>query len=262
MEVESVTFEGKGYALQVEDLHVWIRGKHIVKGISLEVPRRRILAVMGPSGSGKSTLLRAINRLIDLIPESRVEGRVLVYGTDVYGEDPYRVRRLMGMVFQTPNPFPNMSIYDNVAIGPRLNRLVRSREELDELVKWALEKAMLWDEVRDRLDDPPHRLSGGQQQRLCLARALALKPRLLLLDEPTGNVDPVNAVKIEEALRSLLKDLEITIVLVTHTPHQAVRISDYIAFIYFGELIEFGLTDTIALNPRHELTVKFLRGEV
>ncbi len=254
--------EEKGYALQIEGLNVWIRGKHIIKGVGLEVPKRRILAVMGPSGSGKSTLLRAINRLIDLIPESRVEGKVLVYGTDVYREDPYRVRRLMGMVFQTPNPFPNMSIYENVAIGPKLNRLVKNKEELDELVKWALEKAMLWDEVKDRLDDPPHRLSGGQQQRLCLARALALKPKLLLLDEPTGNVDPVNAVKIEEALRSLLRDLEITIVLVTHTPHQAVRISDYIAFIYMGELVEFGLTDAIALNPKHELTVKFLRGEV
>jgi len=254
--------EEKGYALQIEGLNVWIRGKHIIKNVGLKVPKRRILAVMGPSGSGKSTLLRAINRLIDLIPESKVEGKVLVYGTDVYSEDPYRVRRLMGMVFQTPNPFPNMSIYENVAIGPKLNRLVRSKDELNELVRWALEKAMLWDEVKGRLDDLPHRLSGGQQQRLCLARALALKPKLLLLDEPTGNVDPVNAVKIEEALRSLLRDLEITIVLVTHTPHQAVRISDYIAFIYMGELVEFGLTDTIALNPRHELTVKFLRGEV
>ncbi len=250
------------YALQVKDLNVWIRGKHILKGISLEVPERRILAVMGPSGSGKSTLLRAINRLIDLFPDAQVKGRVLVYGTDVYDSDPYRVRRLMGMVFQTPNPFPHMSIYENVAIGPKLNRLVRSKQELDELVRWALEKAMLWDEVKDRLDDPPHRLSGGQQQRLCLARALALKPKLLLLDEPTGNVDPVNAVKIEEALKDLLKDLEITILLVTHTPHQAVRISDYIAFIYMGELVEFGLTETIALNPRHELTIKFLRGEV
>jgi len=252
----------KKYALQVEDLNVWIGGKHILKGVSLEVPERRVLAVMGPSGSGKSTLLRAINRLIELIPGSRVQGRVVVYGTDVYETDPYRARRLMGMVFQTPNPFPNMSIYENVAIGPKLNRLVKNREELDELVRWALEKAMLWDEVKGRLDDPPHRLSGGQQQRLCLARALALKPKLLLLDEPTGNVDPVNAVRIEEALRGLLRDLEITILLVTHTPHQAVRISDYIAFIYMGELVEFGLTDAIALNPRHELTVKFLRGEV
>ena len=249
-------------ALDIEDLNVWIRGKHILKGISIEIPKRKILAVMGPSGSGKSTLLRAINRLIDLIPEARVSGKVLVYGVDVYSEDPYRVRRMMGTVFQTPNPFPHMSIYENVAIGPKINRLVKSKEELDELVKWALERAMLWDEVKDRLHDPPSRLSGGQQQRLCLARALALKPKLLLLDEPTGNVDPVNAVKIEEALRSLLSDVEMTIVLVTHTPHQAMRISDYIAFLYMGQLVEFGLTDRIAVNPSHELTVKFLRGEV
>lgn len=253
---------GNGYALRVEGLDVWIRNKHIVRGVSFEIPVRRILAVMGPSGSGKSTLLRAINRLIDLVPESKVEGKVLIHGIDVYQEDPYRVRRLMGMVFQNPNPFPNMSVYDNVAIGPRLNNLVKNKGELDELVRWALEKAMLWDEVKDRLKDPPHRLSGGQQQRLCLARALALKPKLLLLDEPTGSVDPVNAVKIEEALRSLLKELEVTIVLVTHTPHQAVRISDYIAFLYMGELVEFGMTDLIALNPKHNLTTKFLRGEV
>lgn len=252
----------KGYSLLIKGLNVWIRDKHIIKGVSLEIPKRRILAVMGPSGSGKSTLLRSINRLIDLIPESRVEGKVFVYDTDVYKEDPYKVRRLMGMVFQTPNPFPNMSIYDNVAIGPKLNKLVKNKKELEELVRWALEKAMLWEEVKDRLRDPPHRLSGGQQQRLCLARALALKPKLLLLDEPTGNVDPVNAVKIEEALKSLLKELDITIVLVTHTPHQAVRISDYIAFLYMGELVEFGSTDKIALNPKHELTVRFLRGEV
>ncbi len=250
------------YALKMENVNVWIRGKHILKGITLNVPERRILAVMGPSGSGKSTLLRSINRLIDLIPESEVRGKVIVYDTDIYSADPYKVRRLMGMVFQTPNPFPHMSIYDNVAIGPKLNKLVRSRRELDDLVRWALEKAMLWDEVRDRLSDHPMRLSGGQQQRLCLARALALKPRLLLLDEPTGNVDPVNAAKIEEALRDLIKDLDITILLVTHTPHQAVRISDYIAFLYMGELVEFGLTDAIALNPKHELTIKFLRGEV
>ena len=252
----------KEFALEVKDLNVWIRDKHIIKGISVQIPKAKILAVMGPSGSGKSTMLRAINRLIELIPDARVEGRVVVYGRDVYAEDPYKIRRIMGTVFQTPNPFPHMSIYENVAIGPRINQLVRSKSELDELVRWALEKAMLWEEVKDRLHDPPHRLSGGQQQRLCLARALALKPKLLLLDEPTGNVDPVNAVKIEEALRSLVKELSLTIVLVTHTPQQAVRISDYIAFLYMGKLVEFGLTDRIALNPSHELTVKFLRGEV
>lgn len=249
-------------ALAIENLSVKIGGKEILKKINLELPERRILAIMGPSGSGKSTLLRAVNRLLDLVPDCEVRGRVRIYDTEVYSSDPYRVRRLTGMVFQVPNPFPNMSIYDNVAIGAKLNGLVKGKGELDDLVRWALERAMLWDEVKDRLRDPPHKLSGGQQQRLCLARALALKPKLLLLDEPTANVDPVNAAKIEEALRGLVESHDITVVFVTHTPHQAVRISDYIAFLYMGELIEFGLTQEIVLNPRHELTAKFLKGEV
>lgn len=249
-------------ALLMNGLSVKIGGKEILRNVNLELPERRILAIMGPSGSGKSTLLRAVNRLLDMVPSCEVRGKVVIHGVDVYSSDPYRVRRLTGMVFQIPNPFPNMSIYDNVAIGPRLNGLVKDRRELDELVRWALEKAMLWDEVRERLRDPPHKLSGGQQQRLCLARALALRPKLLLLDEPTANVDPINAAKIEEALKGLVESHEITVVFVTHAPHQAVRISDYVAFLYMGELVEFGLTQEVALNPRHELTVRFLKGEV
>lgn len=249
-------------ALLVEGLSVRIGGREILRNINLELPERRILAVMGPSGSGKSTLLRAINRLLDIVPSCEVRGRVVIHGMDAYSSDPYKVRRLTGMVFQVPNPFPNMSIYDNVAIGPKLNGLAKSKQELDDLVRWALEKAMLWDEVRERLRDPPHKLSGGQQQRLCLARALALRPKLLLLDEPTANVDPINAAKIEEALRGLVETHEITVIFVTHTPHQAMRISDYVAFLYMGELVEFGLTQEIALNPRHELTMRFLKGEV
>jgi phosphate transport system ATP-binding protein len=248
-------------ALSISDLTVKIGGKEILKRINIEVPERRILAVMGPSGSGKSTLLRAINRLLDLVPGCEVSGRVRIYDTEVYSSDPYKVRRLTGMVFQVPNPFPNMSIYDNVAIGPKINGLVKDKRELDDLVKWALERAMLWEEVKDRLKDPPNKLSGGQQQRLCLARALALRPKLLLLDEPTANVDPINASKIEEALRGLVESHDITVVFVTHTPYQAVRISDYVAFLYMGELVEFGLTQEIALNPKHELTMRFLKGE-
>ncbi len=250
------------YGVLIEGLSVWYGNRKILQDINLKVPPYSVLAVMGPSGSGKSTLLRAINRLLDYIPEARVEGRVVVYGVDVYNENPYRVRRLMGMVFQTPNPFPHMSIYDNVAIGPRLHGLVRSKEELDKLVEWALREAMLWEEVKDRLDEPPTKLSGGQQQRLALARALALKPRLLLLDEPTANIDPQNARKLEESIRRIASEEGITVIMVTHTPQQALRVSDYVAFIYNGRLVEFGRTRDVALNPAHELTAMYFRGEI
>ncbi len=250
------------HALIVENLNVWISGRHILKNVNLRCPEASITAIMGPSGSGKSTLLRSINRLIELNPDAKVEGKVIALGMDVYREDPYKVRRYITMVFQTPNPFPNMSIYDNVAIGARLHRIARTRKELDRIVRWALEKAMLWDEVKDRLHEPPTKLSGGQQQRLSLARALALKPKILLLDEPTANIDPVNARKIEEALRNLAKEESMTIIIVTHTPAQAVRVSDFIAFIYNGEIVEYGPTREVALEPKHPLTEKYLRGEI
>ncbi|MEM1741054.1 MAG: ATP-binding cassette domain-containing protein, partial [Desulfurococcaceae archaeon] len=166
----------------------------------------------------------------------------------------------IGMVFQIPNPFPHMTIYDNVAIAARINRIARKREELDEIVRWALEKAMLWDEVKDRLRSYPHVLSGGQKQRLCLARALAMKPKILLLDEPTANIDPVNARKIEEAI-SALKE-EITIIMVTHSPHQAARVADHVAMIYSGSIIEQGPVSQVFLNPKTDFTAKFLKGEV
>jgi len=249
-------------AVRTEKLSVWIHGKHVLKGIDFRAPTAAITVIMGPSGSGKSTLLRSINRLIEMVPGSRVEGKVYIFGKDIYSDDPYRVRRYVTMVSQTPNPFPHMSIYENVAIGPKLHRIAKTREELDRIVKWALEKAMLWDEVKDRLHDPPTRLSGGQQQRLCLARALALKPKILLLDEPTANIDPVNARKIEEAIKMLVREEGITVIFVTHTPAQAVRVADFIAFIYNGELVEYGPAREIALNPRHRLTEMYLRGEI
>ncbi|BEP17180.1 phosphate ABC transporter ATP-binding protein [Pyrofollis japonicus] len=251
-----------GEAVRTEKLNVWIRGKHILKNIDFRAVASAITVIMGPSGSGKSTLLRSINRLIELFPDVKVEGKVYVLGRDVYREDPYRIRRYITMVSQTPNPFPHMSIYDNVAIGPKLHKIAKTKEELDRIVRWALEKAMLWDEVKDRLHDPPTRLSGGQQQRLCLARALALKPKILLLDEPTANIDPVNARKIEEAIKMLVRDEGLTVIMVTHTPAQAVRVADFIAFIYNGELIEYGPAREIALNPRHRLTELYLRGEI
>ena len=244
--------------LVIEDLNIWLAGKHVIKGVSLRVPDKSIFALMGPSGSGKSTILRAVNRLLDLYEDAEVRGRVLLEGMDIYSPeaDPIWVRRRVGMVFQHPNPFPHMSIYDNVAIGPRLNRMVKSREELDELVRWALEKAYLWEEVKDRLHMPAAKLSGGQKQRLSIARALALKPRILLMDEPTANLDPVATEKIEELILDLKK--EIPVILVTHSPEQAARVADYTAFLYYGQLIEVGPTGKIFTRPENPLTERYL----
>ncbi|MEM0001993.1 MAG: phosphate ABC transporter ATP-binding protein [Desulfurococcaceae archaeon] len=248
------------YAVELDNVNVYIEGKHILKNITLRVPYNTIYVIMGPSGSGKTTILRVINRLIELNPNAKIDGSVKVLGYDAFKIDPYDLRKHIGMVFQIPNPFPHMTIYDNVAIAARINRVARKREELDEIVRWALEKAMLWDEVKDRLRSYPHVLSGGQKQRLCLARALAMKPKILLLDEPTANIDPVNARKIEEAI-SALKE-EITIIMVTHSPHQAARVADHVAMIYSGSIIEQGPVSQVFLNPKTDFTAKFLKGEV
>jgi phosphate transport system ATP-binding protein len=249
-------------AIEVKGLRVRISGKDILKGVDLRVPEATITAIMGPSGSGKTTFLKVLNRLIELVDGVEVSGEVRVYGSNIFDMDVYKVRRLFGMVFQTPNPFPHLSIYDNVAIGAKVNNVARSRKELDEIVRWALEKAMLWDEVKNRLHDPPWRLSGGQQQRLCLARALAMKPRILLLDEPTANIDPVNTAQLEDALKALRRDENITVVIVTHMPHQAIRVSDYIVMFYDGRVVEEGPTGEIAISPREDITRRFLRGEM
>ncbi|MEM0153613.1 MAG: phosphate ABC transporter ATP-binding protein [Ignisphaera sp.] len=248
------------YAVEIENLNLYIDGRHILKNISMNVSYNTIHVIMGPSGSGKTTLLRTINRLIDLVPNARITGRIAVLGRDVLSSDPYILRRDIGMVFQIPNPFPHMTIYENVAISARLNGIARSRRELDEVVRWALEKAMLWEEVRDRLNKYPHELSGGQKQRLCLARALAMKPKLLLLDEPTANIDPINARRLEDAIVSL-KD-EVTIIMVTHSPHQAARVADSVTLIYDGYIIEQGPAQVVFLHPSNEYTAKFLRGEI
>jgi phosphate transport system ATP-binding protein len=237
-------------AIEVKGLRVRISGKDILKGVDLRVPEATITAIMGPSGSGKTTFLKVLNRLIELVDDVEVSGEVRVYGSNIFDMDVYKVRRLFGMVFQTPNPFPHLSIYDNVAIGAKVNNVARSRKELDEIVRWALEKAMLWDEVKNRLHDPPWRLSGGQQQRLCLARALAMKSRILLLDEPTANIDPVNTAQLEDALRTLRRDENITVV------------SDYIVMFYDGRVVEEGPTGEIAISPREDITRRFLRGEM
>ncbi len=232
-------------ALTVRNLNVWYGDRHVLKDVNFSLPQNKILAIVGPSGSGKSTLLKVINRLIDLNPSARVSGSVRVLGKEVLSDsiNLATLRRVVGMVFQTPNPFPHLSIYDNVALGPRYNRLARNREELDDLVKESLIKAALWDEVKDRLHEKPINLSGGQQQRLCIARALANKPRILLLDEPTSNIDPVSTQKIELTLLDLKK--EITIVIVTHSLRQALRISDYILFLENGRVVGYGPTKKI-----------------
>ncbi len=248
--------------VQIRELRVKIEGREILKSISLSAKPGAVTAVMGPSGSGKSTLLKTINRLIEYYPGVEVEGDVVVGGVSAFEMDPYLLRRYVAMVFQTPNPFPHLTIYDNVALGPRIHGLAKSKKELDEIVRWALEKAMLWDEVKDRLNDYPSKLSGGQQQRLSLARALALRPPVLLLDEPTANIDPVNTKKIEEAIIGLTREEGTTVLIVTHTPQQAARISDYIAVLYEGRLVEWGPTKEVVLRPRHEITRAYLKGEI
>ncbi|MCX8184670.1 MAG: phosphate ABC transporter ATP-binding protein [Sulfolobales archaeon] len=247
--------------IYIENLWVNISGRDILKGVNLEVPRNVIFAIMGPSGSGKSTLLRALNRILDLYEGLTVKGKIIVDGVDVYDSktDPSVVRRTVGMVFQIPNPIPNMSIYDNVALGPKINKLAKSRAELDGLVRWALEKAYLWDEVKDRLQTPASKLSGGQQQRLCIARALAMKPKVLLMDEPTSNLDTVATTKIEELIVELKK--EVTILIVTHNPFQASRVSDHVAFMYDGQIVETGPTGQIFTRPRNKLTEKYITGK-
>lgn len=246
--------------LRVRDLKVRIGGREIIKGVSFDVPNNSIFTIMGPSGSGKSTLLRAINRLLDLYEDVSVEGKIFVDGVEVYSPstDAIEVRRLVGMVFQIPNPLPHLSIYDNVALGPKINRYVRNKRELDEIVRWALEKAYLWEEVKDRLHVQASKLSGGQQQRLCIARALAMKPKILLMDEPTSNLDPVATSKIEELLSGLKE--ETTIVLVTHNPHQARRVSDYVLFMYNGRIVESDRAERIFRSPSSELTERYING--
>lgn len=248
------------FIIHIKDLWVSISGKDILRGVNIEIPRNVVFAIMGPSGSGKSTLLRAMNRILDLYEGVSIRGKVLIDGVDVYNSktDPSEVRRLVGMVFQIPNPIPNMSIYDNVALGPKINKLVRSRRELDDLIKWALEKAYLWDEVKDRLRLPASKLSGGQQQRLCISRALAMRPKVLLMDEPTSNLDPVASAKIEELIVELKR--EVTVVLVTHNSFQASRVSDYVAFMYDGQILEVGSTGQIFTRPKNKLTEKYITG--
>ena len=245
-------------ALEVHDLNAWYGHTQALRNMSLSMMERRITAVIGPSGCGKSTFIRCLNRINDLMPGFRVAGRVLFKGQDLYapGVDPIEIRLRIGMVFQKPNPFPK-PIYDNVAYGPRLCG-IKERARLDALVEESLKKAALWDEVKDKLHHSALALSGGQQQRLCIARALAVEPEVLLLDEPCSALDPIATGRIEELLLDLKKNY--TMVIVTHNMQQAARVSDTTAFFMLGQLVEFGSTSQIFTNPRDKVTEDYITG--
>jgi phosphate transport system ATP-binding protein len=245
--------------IDVQGLSVYYGKTKAVKSVSLAIKSRKVTAIIGPSGCGKSTFIRCLNRMHEVTPGARVEGKVLLDGVDLYGPgtDPVEVRRKVGMVFQKPNPFPTMSIHDNVVAGFRLNG-TRDRQLLGEKVEKSLRMAALWDEVKDQLHQPGTSLSGGQQQRLCIARALAVEPEVLLMDEPCSALDPIATAKIEELIHEL--NDTVTIVIVTHNMQQAARVSDFTAFFYMGELVEFGVTSKIFTNPDKRQTEDYITG--
>ena len=246
--------------LIAESLDAWFGSIHAVHGISLEVPEGSVVAIIGPSGCGKSTFLRCLNRMHETVPTGRVSGRVLLDGSDIYdsGVNPIAVRKHIGMVFQRPTPFPTMSIRDNVAAGLRVMDGHISRRDTDEIVESALRRAALWDEVNDRLGASALALSGGQQQRLCIARALATSPRVLLLDEPTASLDPASTQSVEQLVRELRG--EVTIIIVTHNMQQAARISDRTAFFLAGDLVEVAPTETLFTSPSDPRTEAYITG--
>ena len=234
-------------------------GKNAVNHVNVDIKKNRITAIMGPSGCGKSTLLRAINRMHELYPDIRISGEILMDNRNILKMNPMEVRRMAGMVFQRPNPFPTMSIFDNVIAGYKLNGIRLKKKEKEEIVETCLTNVGLWNEVKDALFKKGTFLSGGQQQRLCIARALALKPEVLLMDEPTSALDPIATNRIEELLLELKK--EFTIIIVTHNMSQAARISDYSMFMYLGELIEYDKTRIMFTNPRDKRTEEYLTGQ-
>ncbi|MCY3883676.1 MAG: phosphate ABC transporter ATP-binding protein PstB [Gammaproteobacteria bacterium] len=244
--------------LHVQDLSLYYGDKIALKDISMRIPRKRVTALIGPSGCGKSTLIRCFNRMNDLIDSVNIEGRIELNGLEIHDKevDVSQLRRRVGMVFQRPNPFPK-TIYENVAYGLRLSEKL-PKSELDDRVEWGLKSAALWDEVQDRLNDSALGLSGGQQQRLVIARAVAVKPSVLLLDEPASALDPISTLKIEELIAQLKADY--TIVIVTHNMQQAARVSDYTGFLYLGEMIEFDSTVTIFTNPTEQKTEDYITG--
>ncbi len=244
--------------MRVEKLQAYFNDRHVLRDVTIDVAALSVLAVIGPSGCGKSTFLRCLNRMHELVPGARADGNILLDGENLYGRgvDPVHLRRRVGMVFQRPNPFPTMSIRDNVAAGPKLNG---AGGHLDEIVERCLRQAALWDEVKDRLKHSALSLSGGQQQRLCIARALAVEPEVLLMDEPASALDPIATAKIEELMHELKE--RYTIVIVTHNMQQAARVSDTTCFFYMGELVEAGPTEKIFTNPREQRTEDYVTGK-
>ncbi len=245
--------------MSVEGLNAWFDTNQVLKDISMNVAEKRITAIIGPSGCGKSTFVRCLNRMHEVVPKARLTGRVLLDGEDIYGldVDPVDIRRRVGMVFQKANPFPMMSVYDNVAAGLKLMG-VKGRMKLDKVVKKSLKMAVLWDEVKDDLNKSGASLSGGQQQRLCIARALAVEPEVILMDEPCSALDPTATAKIEDLVLELKKTY--TVVIVTHNMQQAARVSDFTTFLYLGELIEYDATKKPFEKPEKELTEKYITG--
>jgi phosphate transport system ATP-binding protein len=243
----------------VKDLHAWFGSTHVLRGIDLTIAPKAVTAIIGPSGCGKSTFIRCLNRMHEVVPGARVSGTVLVEGEDVYapGVDPVDIRRKIGMVFQKPNPFPTMSVFDNVVAGLRLGG-TRGRADLHEAAERALRQAALWDEVKDELTKSGVSLSGGQQQRLCIARALAVEPEVLLMDEPCSALDPIATAKIEELILELRGAL--TVVIVTHNMQQAGRVSETTGFFLMGELVELGVTRELFTNPRDKRTEDYITG--
>jgi phosphate transport system ATP-binding protein len=255
---KALRIEDETVCLSVNDLHLYYGEKEALKGVNMIIPEKKVTAFIGPSGCGKSTLLRCFNRMNDLVDTCRITGEINLHNENIYakGTDVAELRRRVGMVFQKPNPFPK-SIYENVAYGLRIQGINKKRL-LDETVEWALRSAALWDEVKDRLHESALGMSGGQQQRLVIARTVAVKPEVLLLDEPASALDPISTLKIEELIHELKN--EFTIAIVTHNMQQAARVSDYTAFMYLGDLVEFGDTNTLFTNPEKQQTEDYITG--
>ncbi|MBT3621006.1 MAG: phosphate ABC transporter ATP-binding protein PstB [Gammaproteobacteria bacterium] len=255
---QGLSIEQERIAVEVHELNLYYGGKRALNGVSMQIPRNRVTAFIGPSGCGKSTLLRCFNRMNDLVDSCNIDGQITLDKENIYakGVDVADLRRRVGMVFQKPNPFPK-SIFENVAYGLRIQGIKKKRL-INDTVEWALKSAALWDEVKDRLHESALGMSGGQQQRLVIARTIAVKPEILLLDEPASSLDPISTLKIEELIHELKKDF--TIVIVTHNMQQAARVSDYTAFMYMGDLIEFGTTDQLFTNPVQKQTEDYITG--